>query len=98
MNWFYRWLKNRLDDSNYNELASPSVSNRKISRLIHTSDVDTENGLNITVRTAVGGKIITFRHYDSRTDRSTHKLYIIPEELVVERELGNMITLVSMRG
>jgi hypothetical protein len=50
------------------------------------------------VRKAIGGKIITFRHYDAKTDRSSNKLYIVPDELDFERELGKMITLESMRG
>ena len=75
------------------------VVQTKASRLIRASDdVDGENGLNITVRRAIGGKIVTFRHYDHKTDRISHKLYIIPDELNFERELGKMITLESMRG
>ena len=75
------------------------VAQTKASRLIRASDdVDGENGLNITVRRAIGGKIVTFRHYDHKTDRNNHKLYIIPDELDFERELGKMITLESMRG
>jgi len=50
------------------------------------------------VRKAIGGKIITFRHYDHKTDRHSNKLYIVPDELDFERELGKMITLESMRG
>ena len=42
--------------------------------------------------------IVTFRHYDAKTDRHHLRLYVIPEELDFERELGKMITLESMRG
>jgi len=50
------------------------------------------------VRRAIGGRIVTFRHYDAKTDRHNHRLYVVPEELDFERELGKMITLESMRG
>jgi hypothetical protein len=50
------------------------------------------------VRSAIGGRIVTFRHYDRKTDRSNHRLYIVPEDQDFERELGKMITLESMRG
>ena len=76
-----------------------TVRGSKVSRLIRGSDdIDSEQGLNITVRNAMGGKIITFRTYDHKTDRHTHRLYVIHDELDFERELGKMITLESMRG
>jgi hypothetical protein len=101
MKWFYKWLKNRLDDSLYADDSGPVLSansSKRRPRLTSSNDIDSDNGLTITLRTAIGGKIVTFRHYDSRTDCHTHKLYIIPEELDFERELGKMITLESMRG
>ena len=76
-----------------------TMRGRRASQLIRGSDdIDSEQGLNITVRAAMGGKIVTFRTYDSKTDRHNHRLYVIPEELDFERELGKMITLESMRG
>jgi hypothetical protein len=41
---------------------------------------------------------VTFRHYDRKTDRSNHRLYIVPEDQDFERELSKMITMESMRG
>jgi hypothetical protein len=96
MKWgwdFNRDLRNEED-------CMPTTSRgNKASRLIRASeDVDSEQGLNITVRNAMGGKIITFRTYDHKTDRHNHRLYVIHDELDFERELGKMITLESMRG
>jgi hypothetical protein len=90
------WDFNRdLPDSDVPE----TMRGRRASRLIRASeDIDSEQGLNITVRTAMGGKIVTFRTYDHKTDRHNHRLYVIPDELDFERELGKMITLESMRG
>ena len=62
-----------------------------------SNDIDSEDGLNITVRKAIGGKIVTFRHHDNKTDRTNHKLYVIPDDLDFDKELGKMITLESMR-
>jgi hypothetical protein len=50
------------------------------------------------VRSAIGGRIVTFRHYDRKTDRTNYRLYIVPEDQDFERELGKMITMESMRG
>jgi hypothetical protein len=96
------WLKLRLRDwiNSAHDIDAPeqvyatSPSNRLISR----SDIDSEDGLSITVRSAIGGRIVTFRHYDRKTDRTNHRLYIVPEDQDFERELGRMITLESMRG
>jgi hypothetical protein len=94
------WLKLRLRDwvNSAQDIPETVYANRSKNQLISRSDVDSEDGLNITVRKAIGGKIITFRHYDHKTDRHSNKLYIVPDELDFERELGKMITLESMRG
>ena len=94
-----KWLKQKLRDwlsepDEKEEVYATQPSNRLISR----SDIDSEEGLSITVRSAIGGRIVTFRHYDRRTDRTNYKLYIVPEDQDFERELGKMITLESMRG
>lgn len=95
MKWLKRKLRDWLNEPNApEEVYATQASNRLISR----SDIDSEDGLSITVRSAIGGRIVTFRHYDRKTDRSNHKLYIVPEDQDFERELGKMITMESMRG
>ena len=107
MKWFkrmiVRWVRDDWDKAGTSEdtsVAYPSIKNSRRNNLIGlaSDDVESDAGLNITVRKAIGGKIITFRHYDAKTDRSSNKLYIVPDELDFERELGKMITLESMRG
>ena len=102
-----RWIWSRFMkwgwDFNHNlrEEDIPMPSSRgsnKLARLRASDDIESEQGLNITVRNAMGGKIVTFRQYDHKTDRHTHRLYVIHDELDFERELGKMITLESMRG
>jgi hypothetical protein len=98
MNWLKLrlrdWVNSAQDSPEPETVYATSPSNRLISR----SDIDSEDGLSITVRSAIGGRIVTFRHYDRKTDRSHHRLYIVPEDQDFERELGKMITLESMRG
>lgn len=107
MNWFKRiivkWVREDWDKAGTSEdspVAYPNTKNSRRNNLIGlvNDDIESDAGLNITVRKAIGGKIITFRHYDTKTDRSSNKLYIVPDELDFERELGKMITLESMRG
>ena len=96
MKWGWDFNRN-LRDSDEPMTMSPRGTVK--ARLIRGSDdIDSEQGLNITVRNAMGGRIITFRTYDHKTDRHTHRLYVIHDELDFERELGKMITLESMRG
>ena len=73
------------------------TSTRSRLTIRSSNDIDSDDGLNITVRKAVGGKIVSFRYYDHKTDRTNHKLYVIPDDLDFDKELGKMITLESMR-
>lgn len=106
MKWFkrmiVRWVREDWDNTSEPEASTvyqtTQASRRKNLIGLVSDDVESDAGLNITVRKAIGGKIITFRHYDAKTDRSSNKLYIVPDELDFERELGKMITLESMRG
>jgi len=94
MNWFKRmvtrWL--REDDGNV-----PMKLRRGATISAQSESIDGYAGLNITVMSAVGGKIVTFRHYDRRTDDSKYRHYVIPDDLDFERELGKMITMESLR-
>lgn len=104
MKWLKRKLRNWLDSAEYDddgpELAMNHSQRRSLiaGTVSRNDDVESESGLNITVRSAIGGRIVTFRHYDHRTDRTNYKLYVVPEDQDFERELGKMITLESMRG
>lgn len=96
MKWLKRKLRNWLSEQDAPEEVYATT--RSKNALVSRSDIDSEDGLSITVRSAIGGRIVTFRHYDRKTDRSNHKLYIVPDDQDFERELGKMITLESMRG
>lgn len=75
---------------------SPKTMRNKLIRA-GGGDIDSDDGLNITVRKAVGGKIVSFRHYDHKTDRTNYKIYVVSDDLEFDKELGKMITLESMR-
>jgi hypothetical protein len=69
-----------------------------ISSVRRRDDFESDNGLNMQVFKAIGGRIVSFNHYDRKTDRSSKTVYIITDEQDFERELGKIITLESMRG
>lgn len=98
-NWIMKWgwdYNRNLREDDGPRLV-PAISGAKVNRLRASDDIDSDQGLNITVRNAMGGKIITFRHYDTKTDRHHHRLYVIPDDLDFNAELCKMITLESMR-
>lgn len=95
-----KWLKRLIWQWNQEgrELLDYSNSKPVISRLaIRGSDVESDDGLNITVRKAIGGKIVSFRNYDHKQDRTGYKLYVVSDDLDFDKELGKMITMESMR-
>lgn len=96
--WRYIWRKMR-DIGNepepYDRNMGATVATAKV---VSSPDHDWGDGLNIQVHSANGGKIVTFRRYDRKTDRNNNSVYIIPDDQDFERELGKLITLESMRG
>lgn len=103
MKWFKRmitrWVREDWDNVG-KELSRVEVEKLQTSRGLVRSNSDTIDGytgLNITVMPAIGGKIITFRHYDRRKDDNQFRHYVIPDDLDFERELGKMITMESIR-
>ena len=96
MKWGWDFNRNLRNEEDCVPTTSRGLTKARLIR--GSDDIDSEQGLNITVRNALGGKIVTFRTYDHKTDRHTHRLYVIHDELDFERELGKMITMESMRG
>ena len=95
MNWFKRMIVRWVQEDD-GRLPSPLNKSRRTIG-IDSSTIDGNAGLNITVMSAVGGKIVTFRHYDRRTDDNKYRHYVIPDDLDFEHELGKMITMESLR-
>lgn len=102
MKWFDKWFAKKCQqaweaarpDSTPDVLASSGAI--KAARLTTASE-DWSNGLNITVNNANGGRIVQFRSYNNKTDRTNTTVYVIPESEDFNKELGKLITLESMR-
>ena len=107
MKWFKRmitrWVREDWDNAGASmrdreeKFALTSASNRGLVVRSNSDNIDGHAGLNITVMSAIGGKIVTFRHYDRRKDDTQFRHYVIPDDLDFERELGKMITMESLR-
>lgn len=86
--WFSQAVRNALDYGNEVKAVCRDESGAEFR--------DTPC-LNIEVRPAIGGRIVTFRAYDRIRDRSEMRNYLIHDEHDFERELGKIITIESMR-
>jgi hypothetical protein len=99
MKWFDKWFAKKCKqawENARNEPDSPaSISSAKLVR--EADGFETDAGLRMELHQAIGGRIVSFRHYDRKTDRSYSKVYVIHDELDFERELGKIITQESMR-
>lgn len=100
MKWLKRmvvkWVMEGYENITSTE-ASALIKPRRGGLITASDSIDGHAGLNITVMNAIGGKIVTFRHYDRRKDDTNYRHYVIPDELDFERELGKMITMESIR-
>ena len=99
MNWLKRivvkWVREdwEAEQDRPNEVVSMTKAGRLVAR-----EQDWHENLNITITNANGGKIVSFRRYDHKTDRHDNKIYVIPDDNDFNAELGKLITLESMRG
>lgn len=100
MKWFKRWFANKCreawEESRAEADVPHAIATTKAGRLI-AREHDWHENLNISITAANGGKIVTFRRYDHKTDRSDNKIYVIPEDQDFNTEIGKLITLESMR-
>jgi hypothetical protein len=94
-----KWLKRIVAKWALNDQDCPieTVKSRR-NQVFSVFEQDWHENLNIAITNANGGKIITFKRYDHKTDRHDNKIYVVPDDLDFNAELGKLITLESMRG
>lgn len=94
--WRYVWQK--MKEIGNEPEDYPGEAKLAIGSVRVRDDFEGDNGLSMRVFKAIGGRIVSFNHYDRRTDRESKSVYIITDEQDFERELGKIITMESMRG
>lgn len=107
MKWFDRWFTNKckqalgIEEEHEAEDAYVPITSSKQRRntIISRRDENDlpEGGLNIQVKSALGGKIVIFRNYDERNDRNVYTTYLIHDGENFESSLGKIITMESMK-
>ena len=67
--------------------VSGNYGGSKVSRIGESA-----SGLNLTIYSAHGGKVVQFNTYNPSTDRITGGLYIVTDQEDLGQELGMIIT------
>lgn len=101
MRWLKRkllqWLRDAHADSG-NEVIRESSYPVAKSNTISGGAMNSEPTFNFTVYNAVGGKVVEFRRYDRRTDRSDHTIYVIGSDQDFGERISKIATMESLKG
>jgi hypothetical protein len=84
MKWLKRKLRDWVREANNYESGEKAMS---ISSIDSTNTPDTEPVLTFRIYSATNGKILEFRRYDRKTDRTDNSTYIIEKD----RDIGEYV-------
>lgn len=103
MNWFYRWLSDKISNANHNteENAINLVStgrpkSPKIASVRESDDLRSEP-IQFKMFKANGGWAIEFRQYDNRNDRVDTSLYVVNDEEELGKHVSQIITMEALK-
>jgi hypothetical protein len=92
-----RWLKRKLAKwvNEYNNELKPS---RELVLSADSESVGSEPILNFKIFPAVGGRVVEFRYYDRKIDRSHTTTYIITNDQDFGERISKIATLEVMKS
>lgn len=92
-----RWLKRKLAKwvNEYNNEPKPS---RELVISADSESVGSDPILNFKVFPAVGGRVVEFRYYDRKMDRSNTTTYIITNDQDFGERISKIATLEVMKS
>ena len=99
MRRFIQWAQSDdpAEETNYMHKSNMGQNRSKSALTMGNSSIDNHNGgLNFTVFTATGGKVIQTRTYNIATDQQRSTLYVITDKEDLGQELGHIITIESL--
>ena len=92
MNWLKRKIRRWLDSEQDICIEESKYSSAvAMTNTIGGRDINSDATLSFKVYNAVGGKIVEFSRYDSRTDRHDRQMYIIGKD----EDFGEKISKIS---
>lgn len=105
MNWLKRkiikWVREDWEEANQAIACEDGPKLRRgINTLSRQSDhsLDSDATLTFTVYNAIGGKVVEFRRYDRKQDRSDHSVYVIGKDEDFGEKIAKIATLETLRG
>lgn len=87
---FKRWLRNWLNQHD-------AVAELKPSRLVESTELESNQPMRITIHRAAGGLVIESRSYDRIKDRHNQNLHIVTHDQDLADSLSKIITMESLR-
>ena len=103
MRWFFKWLREKLDDTQYaKEEAIPQVGlaiglNKSRRLAVRESDDIKTEPITFKMFKASGGWAIEFKQYDSRNDRMDTSLYVVTDEHELGKHISQIITMEALK-
>lgn len=82
MNFFKRWLLNKLHNENTGQLVANEVRH-----------IENEKAVRFIIHTASGGRVVETHRYDSHKDRNIQGLYVITENQNFGEEIAKIYTM-----
>ena len=97
MRKFINWAQSDDYDNRPYSNGLASLQNSKSVNTIGSNSIEGHHGgLNFTVYSATGGKVVQIRTYNIHTDQSRSTLYVITDKEDLGYELGQIITVESL--
>ena len=87
--WNTRYEENQVIDNS--KIRSGSISTGM------NNGLNSEATLQFTIYNAIGGKVVEFRRYDNRTDRSDFSVYVIGKEEDFGEKISKIATLETLK-
>ena len=84
------------ENNSYNSYNTLSKSPGKYATSKTGDSIDHAGGLNFSVYSAIGGKVIQLRTYNSTTDTTKSTLYVVTDKEELGQELAHIITIESL--
>ena len=91
-----RWIKRKIRNWLQEDDREGKVSQLTVSRDVEC--VEGEPVLNFKIYSAVGGKVVEFRHYDRQRDRTFNQTYIITNDQDFGERIAKIATMESLKS
>jgi len=75
-----------------------TLGSNQAVRVAGSNELESEATLTFIVFNAIGGKVVEFRRYDRKTDRSDNTVYVIAKDEDFGEKIARIATLETLKG